>query len=141
LMTVNMPFEDRGKSQGFTLLEVLVAMGIMALVLVTLFRMHGGTLKLAGGGRFQAMIPLAVSQIIASAEAGQTAPDRMPEPFEEVFRGLSWSCGLEDAAFEEPVEILPAQSDRFKKIRVTVTGPGNPYTLVTWRYFSETPDG
>jgi hypothetical protein len=78
---------------------------------------------------------------MASVEAGRSAPDRMPEVLERAFSRLSWTCDLEDAAFESPVDILPAQSEKFKKIRVTITGSGKTFELVTWRYFSETPDG
>ena len=141
MMTVNTPFECHRQAWGFTLLEVLVALGVMALVMVTLFRMHGSTLTLAGAGRFEAVIPQAVSRILASVEKDRSAPDRMPEAFETAFSGLSWTCELEDAALESPVDVLPAQSERFKKIRVTITGSGKSFELVTWRYFSETPDG
>ena len=140
-MTVNMHSECHRQTRGFTLLEVLVAMGVMALVMVTLFRMHGSTLTLAGAGRFTSMIPQAGSRIMASAAAGRSVPDRMPEEFETAFSGLSWTCELEDAAFESPVDILPAQSEKFKKIRVTITGSGKSFEVITWRYFSETPDG
>jgi prepilin-type N-terminal cleavage/methylation domain-containing protein len=139
-MTVFTAFKYHLRAQGFSLLEVLVAMGVMALVLVTLFRMHGSTLTLAGAGRFQAMIPPAVSQVLASVEVTCAAPDRMSEPFEAAFKGLSWTCVLEDAEFEEPLDILSQQSERFKKIQVTVTGLGRSHTIVTWRYFNEMPD-
>jgi prepilin-type N-terminal cleavage/methylation domain-containing protein len=126
------------RDNGFSLLEVLVAMGVMALVLVTLFQMHGSTIKLAAAGRFNAMIPPAVNQILAVAETDRSAPERMPEPFDSAYEGLSWTCVMEADAFDAPFDIVPAHLQRFKKIVVTVTGSGGTCTVTTWRYVNDT---
>jgi prepilin-type N-terminal cleavage/methylation domain-containing protein len=45
-------------SSGFTLLEVMVAMAIMAIVLVSVYRMHSQTLTMNMAARFYTQAPM-----------------------------------------------------------------------------------
>ncbi|MCU0593194.1 MAG: prepilin-type N-terminal cleavage/methylation domain-containing protein, partial [Desulfobacterales bacterium] len=48
----------RRSPQGFTLLEVMVALGIMAIVLVSVYRLHSQTLAMSVESRFYTQAPL-----------------------------------------------------------------------------------
>lgn len=126
-------------ARGFTLLEVLVAMVVMAVVLVTLLEMQSGTIRLAGAGRFSGMVLFLAGSQLATLTGDHTAPAYLSGDFGPDYPGLQWTWTLEDAVFEEPVTLEDLSPGRLKKIRLEIASPGTgrSHTLTTWRYLVE----
>lgn len=126
-------------ARGFTLLEVMVAMVVMAVTLVTLLHLHSGTIRLAGAGRFTGMIPILAQGLLADQIAGSSDFLDQSGNFGPEYGGLEWTCIMEDAALDDPVILSDQQMDRLKKIQITISasGTGRTYSLTFWRYLVE----
>ena len=112
-------------SSGFTLLEVMVAMSIMAIVLVSVYRMHSQTLTMNTTNRFYTQAPLLAQSKLAQLETGGSeiiAGDS--GDFGEEFPGYSWNVTVEDVSSEALGEVA---SD-LKKIDLMVSFNNNEYT-------------
>ncbi len=133
-MTAHKPFQL--SPQGFTLLETLVALMVMSLVVLTLLRLHSGTLQLAGAGKFSGMVPYLAEQELAALEA---APENLSDrsgDFGPEYSGLEWACTVEEADFDAPSPLTDQSAGRLKKIQLRLSSPetGRSYTITTWRY-------
>lgn len=64
---------ERMRDRGFTLLEVMVALGIAATVLVALYRLQTQSITMEGIARFHSAAPLLAEQLVA--EIALQAPD------------------------------------------------------------------
>ena len=76
---------------GFTLLEVLIAMAIMAIVLAGVYRMQFQTLSMTAASRFYTEAPLLAQDKLSQLEANPSeliAGDS--GDFGEQFPGYSW---------------------------------------------------
>ena len=128
--------------RGFTLLEVLVAMVVMAVTLVTLLHLQSSTVQLAGAGRFTHMVPILARGLLADQVADPSGFTHQSGKFGPEFAGLEWTYVMEDAALNDSVMISDQQLNRLKKIQITISasGTGRTYSLTTWRYLVETDD-
>jgi len=123
-------------ASGFTLLEVLIAMAIMAIVLVSVYRLHSQTLSMATANRFYTQAPLLAQSKMAQLEA--MASDSISGDsgdFGDTFPGYGWSISTEDVSSE----ILGEAAENLKRIDVTVTLNENEYeyTVRLYRMLSE----
>ena len=57
-----------GNSFGFTLLEVMVALAVMAIVLVSVYRMHSQSLTMNTAARFYTLAPMLAQGKMAEQE-------------------------------------------------------------------------
>jgi len=121
---------------GFTLLEVLIAMAIMAIVLISVYRLHSQTLSMAAATRFYTQAPLLAQSKMAQLEAmSSNAVSGDSGDFGEKFPGYGWSVSAEDVSSEA---LGDAAAD-LKRIVVTVTLNENDYayTVRLYRMMSE----
>ncbi len=126
----------RTEKAGFTLLEVMVAVAIMGIVLVAVFKLHAQTISMSGTARFYASAPFlareAVSELILkpASELGGAGGD-----FGEGFAGYVWSAEVADVESE----FLGETAERLKRIDVTVTyaPEGLSYGFRTYRMYDE----
>jgi prepilin-type N-terminal cleavage/methylation domain-containing protein len=127
---------------GFTLLEVLVAMVIMAATLVTLLLMQSGTIRLAGAGRFTGMIPILAEGVLADQMTDPSGFSQRSGDFSPEFEGLEWTCTLADVTWDDPANLSDQQLDRLKKIEITISAPGTgrSWSMISWRYKVESDD-
>jgi general secretion pathway protein I len=121
---------------GFTLLEVLIALAIMAIVMVSVYRMHSQTLSMASANRFYTAAPMLAQSKMAQLEA--TPADVISGDsgdFGDKFPGYSWTVSTEDVASEMLGEI----TEDLKRIDVTVTLNENEYqyTIRSYRLMRE----
>lgn len=127
---------DHETSNGFTLLEVMVAMAIMAIVLVSVYRMHSQTLAMNAATRFYTQAPLLAQSKLAQLEiasselAGGDSGD-----FGENFPGYSWSVSTEEVSSE----ILGEIAGGLKRIDIKVSFNSDEYVYScrTYRFMSE----
>src|SRR6056297_448503 len=62
-----------GGSRGFTLIEIMVSMALLAIVLVAVFRLFSQTMGTEGAVRFYTKAPLLARQKMAETIAGMPA--------------------------------------------------------------------
>ncbi len=110
--------EKRQPDFGFTLLEIMVAISIIAIVLIAIFKMHSQTINLNLATRFYSTAPLLAQNKIAELET-TSLNDQMAESgnFGDDFPNYSWGVSMDNIESE----ILGAVSESLKKIEVTIS--------------------
>ncbi len=115
----------RAEGNGFTLVEMLVALSIFSLAALALLRLGGATLSTSGALREQAL-----AQIVARNIAVETLTDPQPPAFGQqggqlVNGGRRWTWARRTARSPEP---------RIAQIEISVRGESGPgATLVVFR--------
>ena len=119
---------------GFTLLEVLIAMAIMAIVLVSVYRLHSQTLSMATANKFYTQAPLLAQSKMAQLEAmSEDAVSGDSGDFGNNFPGYSWSVSTE--AFS--MEALGEVGADLNRIDLTVSFNEYEYTIRSYRLMRE----
>ena len=130
--------EKKRKSFGFTLLEVMVAMAIIAIALTAVLGSQSQSVSLASEAKFNTTAPLLAQSKIAEievAEQSDLAGDS--GDFGEDFPGYTWELSVEDIVFEEPENV----SDLLKRIDLKVSWGEEElyqYRLRLYRFFPRT---
>ena len=122
------------RATGFTLLEVMVAMAIMAIVLVSVYRMHAQTLAMNTANRFYTQAPMLAQGKLAQLATGSSeiiAGDS--GDLGEKFPGYSWSVAVEEVSSEALGEV----ADDLKQIDLTVSYNEYVYNVRTYRLMRE----
>ena len=121
---------------GFTLLEVMIALAVMSIVLVSVYRMHSQSLTMNTAARFYTLAPLLAQNKMAELETLSSGgfPDDSGD-FGEQYPGYSWRASLADVSSE----VLGEVADDLKRIGVTVTYNSDrfSYSLRTYRFQRE----
>ena len=129
-------FSSPSPVAGFTLLEVLIAMAIMAIVLVSVYRMHTQTLAMTTANRFYTQAPMLAQSKMAQVEAlSADIVSGDSGDFGDKFPGYSWVVSSEDVSSDSLGEF----ANDLKRIEVTVSFNSNEYayTVRTYRLLSE----
>jgi general secretion pathway protein I len=123
-------------SFGFTLLEAMIALAVMSIVLVSVYRMHSQSLTMNAAARFYTLAPMLAQKKMAELETNSTGgfPDDSGD-FGEQYPGYSWRASLADVSSE----VLGEVADDLKRIDLTVSFSGNQlsYNLRTYRFQRE----
>jgi type II secretion system protein I len=107
-----------GGPAGFTLLEVLVALGILAIVLVSVYRLHSQTIQMAMETRFAVQAPLLARSALARYESAPQPELAATEgDFGRDFPGYAWKIAAE--AVSSPTLGVELSRD-IRRIDVTV---------------------
>lgn len=127
----------RQPQAGFTLIEVMVALAIIATVMVALFRMQSGTINLAGTDDFQTTSRYLAEKALARIELSLDDPPVNGE-FDQAFEGYAWHCEVTDinSNFADMMSDVADRVGTLKKIDLTITRQqGNrSYHVETFRY-------
>ena len=118
----------RVSAKGFTLLEVMIAMAILAIALVAVFQSHSQSLSMADNARFLTTASLLAQKRMAEFEATSGIQVQSEQgDFGEDFAAYTWT-----------VVVSNTEIGMIKKIEVTVTNSGmkrnNTYMLVYYRF-------
>jgi general secretion pathway protein I len=121
---------------GFTLLEVMIALAVMSIVLVSVYRMHSQSLSMNTAARFYTLAPLLAQNKIAELEA--LSSDGFPNDsgdFGEQYPGYSWQISITDVSSE----VLGEVANDLKRIDLTVSFNNNQFShsLRTYRFQRE----
>ena len=129
---------QKRKSFGFTLLEVMVAMAIIAIALTAVLGSQSQSVSLASEAKFKTTAPFLAQSKIAEIEvAEQDDLAGGSGDFGEDFPGYTWELSVEDIAFEEPENV----SDLLKRIDLKVSWGEEKlyqYRLRLYRFFPRT---
>jgi general secretion pathway protein I len=112
----------------------MVAMAIMAIVLVSVYRMHSQTLTMNTANRFYTQAPMLAQGKLAQLETGTSeiiAGDS--GDFGEKFPGYSWSVTVEEVSSEALGEV----GDDLKRVDLTVSYNEYVYSVRTYRLMRE----
>lgn len=99
------------KTRGFTLMEVLIAMAILAIALVSVFQSQSQSVSMAADSRFMTTAALLAQSKMAEAETSASL-------YNHVENG---DFGSDYPEYVWRLEIGDTQLPQFKKIKVTVT--------------------
>lgn len=126
---------QKRKSFGFTLLEVMVAMAIIAIALTAVLGSQSQSVSLASEAKFNTTAPLLAQSKIAEVEvAEENDLTGDSGDFGEDFPGYTWELSMEDVTFEEPENV----SDLLKRIDLKVSWGEEEqyqYRLRLYRFF------
>ena len=121
-------------STGFTLLEIMVAISIIAIVLVTVYRMHAQTISMNFISRFNTVAPVLAKKILTQNET-KTLDELADDSgdFGKEFSGYKWQVSVKEVESDALGEI----AKDLKQIEVTVSlnEDEDVYTLRSYRFF------
>ena len=120
-------------SSGFTLMEVMIALAVMSIVLVSVYRMHSQSLTMNTAARFYTQAPMLAQGKMAELEA--VSSSAFPETsgdFGEEFPGYSWETSVADVASE----VLGEVAEDLQQVDITVKYHNDQfsYNLRTYRF-------
>ncbi len=124
------------RQDGFTLMEVMVALSVVAIALLAIYRMHTQTLFMDARGRFDTVAAMLARQKLAEMET--------IDPTELI--GDSGDFGSDHPSYAWRVETENVASDLFRedgpvlrKISLTISHNDNEsiFHLTTFRYLYE----
>jgi general secretion pathway protein I len=116
---------------GFTLLEVMIALAVMSIVLVSVYRMHSQSLTMNTAARFYTLAPLLAQNKLAELET--LSSDGFPEDsgdFGEQYPGYSWRTSVADVSSE----VLGEVADDLRRIDLIVSYNNNQFSHSLRRY-------
>ncbi len=127
-----------GNAQAFTLLEVMVAVSIIAIALVALFGSQSRSLSNATEAHFNIVAPMLASGKLAELEIETAAPDNNEGDFGDEFPGYRWKIETEKATFESP-EALDKLEKPLQKVELTVLWSETNFSY-TLTYYGRWPE-
>jgi prepilin-type N-terminal cleavage/methylation domain-containing protein len=131
------PGAGRFGTRGFTLLEVMVALGIMAIVLVSVYRLQSQTIRMSMESRFYIQAPLLARAALVRLEQSKEREMASGQgDFGREFPGYQWKITVEEA----PSQALGAELSRDLKridVQVTLNNGEYAYGLRTYRFIRQ----
>jgi general secretion pathway protein I len=121
---------------GFTLLEVMVAVAIIAIALTAVLGSQSQSVSLASEAKFNTTAPLLAQSKLSEIEV--LDPDDLRDDsgdFGDDFPGYTWQYSVQPVDFEKPENA----ADRLKRIDLTIAwGEGGSYKyLLSYYQFLE----
>jgi len=119
------------RSHGFTLLEILVAMSIISIALIAVFRLYAQTISMNHQLAFNTQAPFLAQQkinqlmMMPAEEMGDESGD-----FGDDFPGYSWAVTIEELALDTLESQILKQID----IQVSMPDSGQTYNLRSFRF-------
>lgn len=119
--TWNLKVEKRAQPKpelGFTLLEIMVAVSIVAIVLVSVYKMHAQTIWMSSTIQFHTTAPLLAQQKLAEFETISSYRQISDSgDFGDDFPGYAWRLSVDDT----DSELLGSVAEDLKRVDITVT--------------------
>lgn len=115
--------------EGFTLLEIMAAVSIIAIAMVSVYRLHTQTIFMHNRARFYTTASFLAQGKIAYLTGG-FLNDQVAESgdFGENFDGYTWQVATE----EIESEILQDSGPQLKKLTVSIANENDSYSLTTY---------
>ncbi len=121
---------------GFTLLEIMVSISVIAIVLVSVYRLHAQTISMQQAARFYTTAPLLAQNKMTEFEIKPL--DELKDDsgsFGDEFPGYNWKIAVGDVESQA----LGKTAENLKKIDITLSAgnDGFVYNLRTYRFYTE----
>ena len=121
---------------GFTLLEIMVALSIIAIVFLSIFKMHAQTISMTASSRFYSTAPILARNRLA-AFLSQPQDDFTDDAgdFTETHPGYVWQIKIQDIESEADSNVLK----RLKQIdvKISLNNEKDNYRLRTYRFMKD----
>jgi len=132
--TYEQRIEERDQKKGFTLLEVMVALSIIAIVLVSVYRMHAQTVSMNNEVRFYVTAPM-LAQIKMAEIKSESLEDIGDDSgdYGDEFPDYRWNIVIDDV---ESTALGNIARD-LKKIDLLISFNNDEFTynLRAYKYF------
>jgi len=129
----SMPFLDRRRSavSGFTLMEVLISMAVIAISLTAVYHLHSQTVSMTHRSEFYTVAPLLAHQKMVELQLkpGDELLDDAGD-FGENHPDFSWQASVADVASE----LLTHTREDLKQVDVTIYHDGDQLVFSLRRY-------
>ena len=126
---------SRYKNIGFTLLEVLVALAVLAIAMISIYKLQGQTMLMSAKARFLTVAPHLAQAKLAEIELqdlediGDGSGD-----FGTDYPSYNWAVSVE----ELPTDLITDNKYHLLRINVNVTQANeNSYQLRTYRFYTD----
>jgi len=121
-------------STGFTLLEIMVATSIIAIVLVSVYRMHAQTIRMNFISRFQTTAPMLAKKVLAEIET-KPVDDLADDSgdFGKEFSGYKWQVSVKEVESEALGEI--AKDLKQIEVIVSLNEDEDVYNIRLYKFF------
>ena len=120
-------------TRAFTLLEVMIAVSIIAIAFVTLLGSQSRSLSHATEAQFNIVAPMLASLKLAEVERGVVPMENDEGDFGSDFSGYSWKMAVEVAAFENHQD-LAGMKRPLQRVELTVRWSTTPYSYALTYY-------
>lgn len=114
------------KHGGFTLLEVMIAISLLAIALTTLFGSQSQSVSLGSTTKFNTQAPFLAQLKLAEFTRATERPTFDSGDFGDQFPGYQWKIETEDANLEAS-KILSKVGDTLQRLTLTVSWGNNSY--------------
>ncbi|MBT8343073.1 MAG: prepilin-type N-terminal cleavage/methylation domain-containing protein [Desulfatitalea sp.] len=120
---------------GFTLIEVMVALVILTVTLTSIYKLQAGTVRMSTDARFYTMAPMLAQLKLAEIEReGLEDAVGGADTFGDPYPGYAWSLQVE--ALE--TELIKSANYHLVRIDLTITyNEALEYDLRTYRFYSD----
>jgi len=118
--------------RGFTLLEVMIAVAVLAITLTVLYGSQTQSLSLAAEAKFNTTAAFLSNIKLAELESGVLELTDDEGTFEEDYPEYLWKIVVEDMNFSEP-EFLENITD-LKLVTLTILWDGSPFSHSVYYY-------
>lgn len=130
------PVPAGGSEKGFTLMEVMVALTVVAIALTAIYRMHTQTLFMDARGRFETLASMLARQKLAEIQSGglNGLIDDSGD-FAEHHPGYQWRIASENVSSD----LIREDGPGLKRISVTISDSATAaaFNLTTYRFVYE----
>ncbi len=136
-LALSLELSAGSRRRGFTLLEVMVALCIMAIVLMSVYRLQSQAIAMSMESRFYTQAPLlARSALTRFEESIERQMATSQGDFGREYPGYQWKITVEDAV---SVALGPDVSRDLKRIdvQVTLNNGEHTYGFRTYRFRRE----
>ena len=129
------PRIQKCKHFGFTLLEVMVAMAIIAIALTAVLGSQSQSVSLASEAKFSTTAPLLAQSKMAQIEVVELKDlNEDSGDFGDDFPGYTWELSVKNVVFEEPVNV----AEQLRQIDLKISwseGGLYQYNIRLYRFF------
>lgn len=124
---------------GFTLLEVVICVVIIATGFIAVYSLHLQTLRSSHDIRFYTKAPMLAQQKISEISSNLNDASDSEGDFGEDFEGFAYKATISDI---EENEILGETAEKLKKIdlQITLNDGENAYYLTVYRFMQPNDD-
>ena len=127
------------RAKGFTLLEVMVCVAIIAFVFVSIFRMQSSTIDLVAAAKFNTLAPMLAKKLLSDVDQDLANWSQFEGDFGEDYPGVQWRMEISESFFETEGLISEDNQGKLKKIKVKIisSSGSRKYKIDTWRLADE----